>query len=102
LVQRLRQEQISILGSHVSLYSPGTRAALEGLRRAFVSSGSDPVTAAQQAHAAVWGMVQRQAVMISYIELFRLLAVFFLLAIPLVLLLEKPAHQTTPARPSAD
>jgi DHA2 family multidrug resistance protein len=101
LVQRLRQEQISILGSHVSPYSPGTRATLEGLRRGFVAGGSDPVTAAHQAYAAVWGMVQRQAAMISYIELFRLLAVFFLLAIPLVLLLEKPAHQTT-ARPSAD
>jgi DHA2 family multidrug resistance protein len=94
LLERFRQEQLTILGSHVSVYSPATRITLEGLRQALVASGSDPATAAQQAHAALWGMVQRQAAMVSYLELFRLLTVLFLFAVPLVLLLKKPAHQT--------
>ncbi len=97
LLARLRQEQITILGSHVSAYNPATRLALDGLQRAFAASGSDAATAAQQAHAALWGMVQGQAAMISYLELFRLLTIFFLLALPLVLLLKKPAHQTASA-----
>jgi hypothetical protein len=42
--------------------------------------------------------------MLSYLEHFRLLAVFLLLAIPLVLLLQKPVHQTRGAAsaPSRD
>jgi DHA2 family multidrug resistance protein len=94
LLARFRQEQITILGSHVTAYSPSTRLTLEGLRRAFLAAGSNPVTAAQQAQAALWRMVQGQAAMLSYLEYFRLLAVFLLLAIPLVLLLKKPVHQT--------
>jgi len=98
LLRRFRQEQLTILGSHVSVYDPATRFTLEGLRRAFVAGGSDVVTAAQQARAALWHMVQAQAAMISYLELFRLLTVLVLLAIPLVLLLERPTHQSRPAQ----
>jgi DHA2 family multidrug resistance protein len=95
LLARFRQEQLTIVGSHVSVYSPATRIRLEGLGQAFVARGSDPATAAQLAHAAIWRMVQAQAAMISYLEIFRLLTVFFLLALPLVLLLKRPVHQTT-------
>jgi DHA2 family multidrug resistance protein len=97
LLDRFRQGQTNILGSHVSAYSPATRMTLESLRRMFVAHGSDPTTATQQAHAAVWGMVQRQAAMISYLDVFRLLTFLLILAIPLVFLLKKPVHQTKPA-----
>jgi DHA2 family multidrug resistance protein len=102
LLRRFRQEQLTILGSHVSVYSPATRITLESLRQSFVTRGSDPATAAQQAHAAIWGVVQRQAAMISYLQLFRLLTLGFLLAIPLVLLLKKLAHQTRPSPSAAE
>jgi len=68
----------------------------------FVARGSDPATATQQSYAVVWGAVQRQAAMISYIGVFRLLAVMFLLAIPFVALLRKPAHQSGPAIPAGE
>jgi DHA2 family multidrug resistance protein len=97
LLDRFRQGQVNILGSHVSVYSPRTRMTLEALKRMFIAHGSHPTTATQQAHAVVWGVVQRQAAMISYIQVFRLLAVFFLLVIPLVLLLKKLTHQMKPA-----
>jgi DHA2 family multidrug resistance protein len=102
LLARLRQEQLTILGSHVSAYSPGTRLTLEGLRQAFLARGSDPATAAQQAHAALWRLVQGQAAMISYLELFRLLTLLMLLAIPLVPLLERPVHQMRRAPAGAE
>jgi DHA2 family multidrug resistance protein len=97
LLDRFRQGQTNILGGHVSAYSPATRMTLESLRRMFVAHGSDPTTATQQAHVMVWGMVQRQAAMIAYLDVFRLLTLLLLLAIPLVFLLKKPVHQTKPA-----
>jgi hypothetical protein len=39
-------------------------------------------------------MVQGQAAMLSYLQYFRLLTSLLLLAVPLVLLLKKPVHQT--------
>ena len=101
LLDRFRQGQVNILGSHVSAYSPGTRMTLEGLRRMYQAHGSDPTTAAHQANAAVWGMVQRQAAMISYLDIFRLLTLIFLLVIPFLFLLKKLTHQIkrAPAAP---
>ena len=52
--------------------------------------GADPVTATQRAYAALFGMVQRQASMVSFVELFRLLGMIFLLLLPLVLLMKRP------------
>jgi len=101
LLENFRQRNVNILGSHVTLYDPATRAMLEGLRRSFLSRGSDPATAARQAYGAVWGMVQRQAAMLSYVQAFELLTLFMLLAVPLVFLLKKPTHQAEGA-PAAE
>ncbi|MBZ5589348.1 MAG: DHA2 family efflux MFS transporter permease subunit [Acidobacteriia bacterium] len=93
LLDRFRQGQVNILGGHVSAYGPGTRMTIETWRRMFVAHGSHPTTATQQAHVLVWGMVQRQAAMVAYLDVFRVLALLLLLAIPLVFLLKKPVHQ---------
>ena len=53
-------------------------------------TGSDPVTATQRAYAAVFGAVQRQASMVSFVHVFRLLGIIFLLLLPLVLLMRRP------------
>jgi DHA2 family multidrug resistance protein len=101
LLDRFRQGQVNILGSHVSPYSRATRMTLAHLYRMFVANGSDPTTASRQSYAAVWGMVQRQATMVSYVDVFRLLTFLFLLVIPLVLLLKKLTHQMKQAAPAA-
>ena len=44
----------------------------------------------QRAYAAAFGMVQRQASMLSFVELFRGLGVMFLLLVPLVMLMKRP------------
>ena len=54
--------------------------------------GSDAVTAGQQAHAAMWGLIQQQAAMLSYNDAFLLLAGLFIALLPLVLLMRKPRH----------
>jgi len=48
------------------------------------------VTAMQRAYASVSGMVQQQAAMVSFVHLFRMLGIIFLLLLPLVLLMKRP------------
>ena len=56
----------------------------------FMSQGSDSHAATQQAYQAVWGMVQRQAAMLSYNDTFRFMCYMFLGMFPLLFLLRKP------------
>jgi len=90
LLARKQQQHINLLGEHVTPYSAAATASLDSARQGFIAAGSDPVTATQQAYAAVFGAVQRQAGMVSFVELFTLLGIIFLLLLPLVLLMRRP------------
>jgi MFS transporter, DHA2 family, multidrug resistance protein len=90
LLARRQQQYISVLGEHVTPYSSAATASLDSARQGFLAAGSDPVTATRQAYAAVFGAVQRQAGMVSFVELFTLLGIIFLLLLPLVLLMRRP------------
>ncbi len=90
LLARKQQVYVNVLGSHVDAYSPEAQRALENARQGFIASGSDPVTAAQRAYAATFGMVQQQAAMLSFVDVFRLLGFIFLCLLPLVLLMKRP------------
>jgi DHA2 family multidrug resistance protein len=69
---------------------------LAQMRAAFIASGSDPVTASSRANAAVFGMVQRQATMVSFVGIFLLLGILFIALVPLVLLMKRPRRGTGP------
>ena len=77
--------------------SPSTprrsRQTFETLRQGFIAGGTDPVTATQKTYAALQGMVMRQATMVSFVDIFRLLGVMFLVLLPLVLLMRRPKGQ---------
>jgi MFS transporter, DHA2 family, multidrug resistance protein len=92
MLARHQQAYINVLGAHATPYSPQTQNLLSQLKSAFVASGSDPATAAQRANAAVFGIVQKQAATLSFVEQFGLLALVFLLLLPLVLIMQKPRH----------
>jgi MFS transporter, DHA2 family, multidrug resistance protein len=87
---RHMQTHINVLGQHVNESSARTQQTLAGLRQVFISKGADAATANHQAHAAIWGMVQQQAAMLSYDDVFRFLGGMFLVMLPLILLMEKP------------
>ncbi len=80
-----------VLGEHVTPYSETARTTFEALRNGFMASGTDVVTATQKAYASMAGLIQRQAAMVSFVEVFRLLGVVFLLMLPLVLLMRRPS-----------
>jgi DHA2 family multidrug resistance protein len=91
LLARQQQVQVNVLGSHVDPYSATARQMLESMRAAFMAQGADPYTAGQRAYAAVFGIVQRQAAIVTFVDIFRLLGFIFLLIIPLTLLMKRPA-----------
>jgi DHA2 family multidrug resistance protein len=67
------------------------------MRAGFMARGSDLVTATQQARAAVFGLVQRQAAMLSFTDVFRLMALLFVCLLPLLFLMKTPRAGRGPA-----
>jgi DHA2 family multidrug resistance protein len=90
MLSRHRQSVGAVLGEHVTAYDPTSRAMLQQMTAAFMAAGADAVTATSRAYAALAGMVARQAAMISFVTIFRLLGVLFLLLLPLLLLMKRP------------
>ena len=93
---RHMQVHINYLGQHVTQASLQTQQALAGMRQTFIGKGMDAVTADHRAHAALWGMVQQQAAMLSYNDVFRFLGWLFLVMLPLLFLMEKPKGKGPP------
>jgi DHA2 family multidrug resistance protein len=90
LLARRQQTFFNVLGAHADPYSLETRAVLEQLRDAFLARGSDLVTATRQAQAALVGLVQRQAAMLSFNDVFRVLGALFVVMLPLLVLITTP------------
>jgi DHA2 family multidrug resistance protein len=96
LLSRHTQANVGILGEHVDLYSPVAQQAFNAARAGAIAGGADPVTATQRAYGMLYGMVNQQAAMVSFVTLFRLLGGVFLLLIPLILLMRRPQAKGGP------
>jgi MFS transporter, DHA2 family, multidrug resistance protein len=92
MIARNQQTVTATLGQHVSVYDFGAQQTFLRLRGAFMAAGADVTTATARAYAAMFGMVSRQAAMVSFVGLFQLLGIIFLVLIPLVLLMKRPGH----------
>jgi DHA2 family multidrug resistance protein len=90
MLARRRQAFGSMLGEHVTLFDPATNEMLAQLKAAFLARTGDAVAATNQAYLVLYGMVQRQAAMVSFVMIFRLLGILFFVMVPLVLLMRKP------------
>ncbi|MBP1601703.1 MAG: drug resistance transporter, EmrB/QacA subfamily [Acidobacteria bacterium] len=90
LLSRHRQMHTNILGAHVNPYDLQTQNRLSQLQAAMMAQGSDATTAARRAAALMFYTVERQAAMLSFIDVFRLLGIVFLFTLPLVMLMRSP------------
>ncbi len=90
IVARSEQHYTNFLGRDVTPYSLQTQTMINSLRGFFMSSGADATTATQRAYAALFGMVQRQASMLSFNHAYLFLAIMFVLVVPALLLMRKP------------
>jgi len=74
---------------HVSMYDPQTRARAEAIMHALVAKGSTMWEAQRQTWQALEGTVVQQTYLLTYMDAFRLVGIFFLICIPLLLLFKR-------------
>jgi MFS transporter, DHA2 family, multidrug resistance protein len=96
LLARHSQVTVNTLGANVTAYDPASQTMLFQLRAAFIAAGSDAATATTRAYAALFGMLQRQATMVSFVGIFQLLGVMYIALVPLVLLMKRPRPRPGP------
>jgi MFS transporter, DHA2 family, multidrug resistance protein len=91
-LSRREQFHTNILGGKVTPFSAQAQSFVQAMQRSLIARGDDPSTAMRQAYGAMWGVVQRQSAMVSFIDTFRALGIVFILVLPLLLVMKKPAH----------
>jgi DHA2 family multidrug resistance protein len=96
LVSRGTTVHTQLLSERVNAFSPQSQAAFNSARALFMSRGADITTATAQAYAALNGIIHRQAAMIAFVDIFRLLAVIFISVIPLVFIMKRQRGAGTP------
>jgi DHA2 family multidrug resistance protein len=89
MLDRRTQKHLNDLAGNLSPSNLSLQAMLQGAARAMQVHGASPAEASQRAYALVQGTVQRQAVMLSYIDCFWFLGVAILCMIPAVFLIKK-------------
>jgi MFS transporter, DHA2 family, multidrug resistance protein len=88
---RLQQTNTNVLGAHVNPLSASARNMMNMMEHAMASRSGDAVAAAHQARAMVFGLVQREAAMISYNTIFKSLGILFVALLPFILLMRRPS-----------
>ena len=88
---RRSQFHQQILVSHLTPFDNRYREALNGATQMLIAKGSSATQASHQAHALIYGMLQRESAMKAFIDAFWLLGITFLALAPLMLLMKKRA-----------
>jgi len=96
LISRHSQQHINNLGKNINAYNPQAQQMLNHLKGMYQAQGSGPVDSTQRAYMSLWGMVQQQAAILSYIDVFVIFAIIFLAVLPLVFLMRKPPTTAGP------
>jgi MFS transporter, DHA2 family, multidrug resistance protein len=96
--QQVHQDQ---LVSHITPYDHTAGQMFRGMQSWFMSQGSSSVDAMHKSMGVMYGMVQQQAALLSFVEAFWVMGVIFLCMLPLVLLLRNARdlhpHEKKPA-----
>ncbi|HEY2458260.1 MAG TPA: DHA2 family efflux MFS transporter permease subunit [Candidatus Acidoferrum sp.] len=90
MLERRTQFHMAQLMDHVNGMNAAFRNSLNGFTTVFVSGGSSTANATNRAYGMIYGIVQKQAAMLAFLDNFKMLGVVFFLVIPIMLLLKKP------------
>ena len=93
LVARNQQTNMNNLAPNVVIGRLRVQAMVQALRSWFIYRGANSATATRRAYDAIWGLVQQHASMLSFNQVFWLLGILFLLMLPLVFLMRRPARR---------
>jgi len=89
ILARREQFHQQHLVSHVSAYSPELRRLLGGLAQALAHRGAATVAATRRAYAIVYGLVERQAITLAFIDTIWVLAIGCTLLTPLAFIMRR-------------
>jgi len=87
----------SHLVENITLYNPVARQQVQGLTAAFQQHGASLDIAQKQAYGVISNMIDLQGGIISYEDIFYIVGIAFLVALPLLLLLGKGGKDKAPA-----
>ncbi|MFB2897375.1 DHA2 family efflux MFS transporter permease subunit [Aerosakkonemataceae cyanobacterium BLCC-F50] len=87
----------AVLLAHITSYDLATNQRIELFTQAFQSRGMDAYTAHQQALAAISQIVNLQAAILSFADIFRIVGLAFLCSLPLLFFLGKGGARNSAA-----
>src|SRR5208337_4441992 len=98
LLARRTQFHQGILVSHMTPFDPAYRAMVNGSTQMLFAAGSSFTDAQVQANGMAYGLLQRHASMLAFVDDFWMMGLMLLSLIPLMFLMKKSRpHGTTPA-----
>jgi DHA2 family multidrug resistance protein len=90
MVARRAQFHQHRLVGQINAANPQARQALAAMKAMLMAKGANATLAAQRALALLYGVVQQQSALLSFVEAFFLLGLIFLCMAPLVLIMRRP------------
>jgi DHA2 family multidrug resistance protein len=96
LLARRSQFHQNVLVSHLTPLDPAYQSMVNGARQLLYGAGSSSVDALAQAHGLVYGLLQRHAAMLAFVDDFWLMGLTFLSLIPLMFLMKKSGTHQAP------
>jgi DHA2 family multidrug resistance protein len=96
MLGRFSQFYQTTLAAHTTPYTPAWQQKFYQLKQALIVSGIVVSEAEQSAFSIMYGLVRKQAAVLSFNRIFFIVGVAFLLIIPFLALLKRPSHQSKP------
>jgi DHA2 family multidrug resistance protein len=93
LLARRQQFHQHMLVSHLTPFDPSYQSTLQGIAGALLQRGIGAAEAAAKAQGMLYGMVQQQASMLAFIDVFYFMAITFLVLVPLMFFIKKVRPQ---------
>ena len=97
LLARRSQFHQGMLASHMTLFDSAYQGLVNGSARLLYAAGSSFPDAQVQANGLAYGLLQRHATMLAFVDDFWLMGLTFLALIPLVFLMKKARPHGAPA-----
>lgn len=98
IVTRHSQTHVNTLTANVTPSNLQAQGLVNGVKGMMMSqAGADPATAQRMANGMIENMIRQQAAIMSFNDVFWLLAVIFLMMLPLIFLMRPPKKKAGPA-----
>jgi DHA2 family multidrug resistance protein len=98
LLARREQFHQGVLASHMTSFDPAYQSMVSGASRILYAAGSSYPDAQLQANGMAYGLMQRHATMLAFVDDFWMMGLTFLILIPLMFMMKKARpHAATPS-----